>query len=106
MVAPSDMNDGRIGMIKQKLSETSLGTKVEEFSLPTVIHQMYSTSQVRLFASISLLQTCSSSKDVFEKVVNKKNLACKVEVAPAASTLPTVHDVLIFRPNIYYNCLS
>ena len=28
MVAPSDMNDGRIGMIKQKLCENHLETKV------------------------------------------------------------------------------
>ena len=33
MVAPSDMNDGRIGVIKQKLSEKSLDTKVKQFSL-------------------------------------------------------------------------
>ncbi|CAB4020988.1 delta-aminolevulinic acid dehydratase, partial [Paramuricea clavata] len=32
VVAPSDMNDGRIGMIKQKLSENSLDTKVSVMS--------------------------------------------------------------------------
>ena len=32
VVAPSDMNDGRIGVIKQKLSEQSLDTKVKQCS--------------------------------------------------------------------------
>ena len=32
VAAPSDMNDGRIGVIKQKLSEQSLDTKVKQCS--------------------------------------------------------------------------
>lgn len=100
MVAPSDMNDGRIGVIKEKLFENSLDTKVDFrcvniFSFKAVLSQHLSVLNWKVASSFNNVNdnrdgclTCSAGS------TKKRELPEYVEIFGYQRWARLLHEIL------------